>query len=98
MAAKLFSINKLRWFGIVSFIVTTIVIAMIVYFPNYTKLKELKDENKRLISENNILEQEIVDYGEKIKRIEDDPYIFEKIARDQIGVVKDNEIVIDIGE
>jgi len=98
MVAKLLSTDKLRWIGIISFVVAIITIAMITYFPNYTKLKELKDENKRLIGENKILEQEIVDYGEKIKKIEEDPYILEKIARDEIGVVKDNEIVIDIGE
>jgi len=98
MAVRLLSIDKLRQIGIVSFVVAIIVIAMIIYFPNYTKLKELKEQNKRLAEENRNLEQEIVDYEEKIKRIEEDPYILEKIARDEIGVVKDNEIVIDIGE
>ena len=84
-----------------SIIIVTLVILIIgaiIYFPNYAKLRKLRSENRRLILENEQLEAEIADYGEKIKMLGKDPYIYEKIARDDLGVARENEIVIDIEE
>ena len=75
-----------------------LIIGAIIYFPNYAKLRQLRNENKRLIQENKQLEEEITDYGEKIGALGKDPYIYEKIAREDLGVARENEIVVDIEE
>ncbi|MDD3296799.1 MAG: septum formation initiator family protein [Candidatus Omnitrophica bacterium] len=68
----------------------------VVYFPNYAKLRQLKLENKRLLSETEALEKEIADYQKKIGKVGKDSHLYEEIARDSLGVARDNEIVIDI--
>lgn len=71
-------------------------VALILYFPNYTKLKQLRRENEKLLLKNKELEGEIVDLEDKLSRVGEDPYLYEKIARDELGVAKEGEIVIDI--
>jgi cell division protein FtsB len=72
---------------------------MIFYFPNYSKLKKLKQANKRLSLEIEKLEKEIKDLKEKIEKVKkEDPSFYEKIVREELGVAKDNEIIIDIKE
>ena len=65
---------------------------------NQAMIKKLRDENKRLALENEKLIEEIADYEEKLKRVGKDPYLYEKIAREELGIAKEGEIVIDIKE
>ena len=73
-----------------------ILILVILFFPGYTKVQELKDKNrdleskiKRLLMENALLQQEL-------SRIEDDAVYQEKIARDKMGVVRKGEVPVKI--
>lgn len=98
MVEKLLSISNNKWVRISALALCLIILIGIIYFPNYARLKKLRDENKRLTSENEDLIMEIADYEQKLKRIGKDPYLFEKIARDELGIAKKDEIVIDIKE
>jgi cell division protein FtsB len=53
------------------------------------RLLKVDKENKRLVQENKRLE-------EKIKALEGDPFYIEKIAREELGMVKKGEIVYEI--
>ncbi len=96
MVVKLLGTKRGKFLKWLILACAVLVIAMVIYFPNYAKLKRLKTENVRLFLENVALEKEIADYQDKLRRVGQDPYIYEKIAREQLGVAKDNEIVIDI--
>jgi cell division protein FtsB len=96
MVVKLLGTKRAKQLRLLLITCAIFIIAMVIYFPNYAKLKKLKKENVRLFLENVTLEKEIADYEEKLSRVGDDPYIYEKIAREELGVAKDNEIVIDI--
>jgi len=96
MVEKLLNIVKSKSFRVIFGIICLVVVVLIIYFPNYAKLKRLNGENKRLVLENEKLIEEINDYEAKIKRSGKDPFLYEKIAREDLGVAKDNEIVIDI--
>lgn len=96
MVAKLLSSSRLKWLKFSIIFVIFFTIAMVVYFPNFARLKKLRDENKKLVLENKKLEEEIADYEEKLKKLGQDSYLYEKIAREDLGVAKENEIVIDI--
>lgn len=98
MVEKLLSISSNKWVRISALILCLITLIGIIYFPNYARLKKLRDENKRLTSENKELIEEIADYEEKLKMVGKDPYLYEKIARDELGIAKKDEIVIDIKE
>ena len=53
------------------------------------KLTRIEEENKKLIQENKRLEEEI-------KALEGNPLYIEKIAREELGMVKKGEIVYEI--
>ncbi len=53
------------------------------------RLARIEEENERLVQENKRLEEEI-------KALEGDPFYIEKIAREELGMVKKGEIVYEI--
>jgi len=72
------------------------VLLLILFLPGYTKLQESRMKNRQLEEkfrkiaiENSLLQEEL-------KRIENDPFYQEKIARDKMGVVRKGEIPIKI--
>lgn len=83
-------IKEVFWiFGVGLFI-------LILFLPGYTKLQELRDNNrdlttkiKRLNVENALLQQEL-------SRLDNDPLYQEKVAREKMGVVRKGEIPIKI--
>lgn len=74
------------------------IIFMVLYFPNYTKLKKLREANTKMELQIEQIEGEILQLKKTLIRIGDDPYIYEKFARDELGVAREDEIVIDIEE
>jgi cell division protein FtsB len=85
------------WQGLLFFLLA-LVLGAVVYFPNYARWMKLRRENTRLSLQNQRLEEEIADLQEKIKALSSDDYFYETIARDSLGVAKEDEIVIDIEE
>ena len=72
------------------------VLLLILFLPGYTKLQESRVKNRQLEEkfrkitiENSLLQEEL-------KRVENDPFYQEKIARDKMGVVRKGEIPIKI--
>ena len=98
MVGKLFNISKNKWIGIAAGILFLFILVMMIYFPNYARLKKIRDENKRIVLENAGIIEEIKDYEDKLKMVGEDPYLYEKIAREELGIARDGEIVIDIEE
>jgi len=77
-------------------ILLVLIIFLIFYIPNYFKLISLKRANLKLKSQIVNLEEEIKSLEAK-KRI-DKNISYEKFVRENLGFVKENEIVIDIKE
>jgi len=97
MAGRLLSIKILKWLKLILAIGVFSAVATL-YFPNYAKLKQLRNENQKLIFENQRLEKEVDSYTKKLEELGEDSYLYEKIARDDLGIAKEGEIVIDIEE
>lgn len=98
MVVRLLNAKRVKWLKIALIISAIFTIVMVLYFPSYAKLKKLRDVNKEFISKSDNLKKEIADYKQKSETIGQDPYLYEKIARDDLGVAKENEIIIDISE
>jgi cell division protein FtsB len=98
MREKILNLSYFNLLKIVFFISVFTVLALIFYFPNYAKLKKLRETNRSLLIQMKKLNTEIKDLQKKIKQVDKDPYLYEKIARDNLGVAKENEIVVDIEE
>lgn len=98
MPERLLNISRNKWVRISAFIFCLAIVTVVIYFPNYARLKKLRGENKKLALENEKLIGEIIDYEEKLRRVGKDPYFYEKIAREELGIAKEGEIIIDIKE
>ena len=72
------------------------VVIFFVYLPNYTRLTKLKRENARLIRDIDSLKREIDKFKSDIEKLENGSFIWEELARQNLGVVKEGEIVVDI--
>jgi cell division protein FtsB len=98
MAEKLLNIKRAKLLKLLLLGVAIFILAMVVYFPDYSKLKNLKEENQKLIKKIDNLKKDIIDYEMKNKKLEENSYFYEKIAREKLGVAREDEIVVDIEE
>tara|TARA_B100001971_G_C18030136_1_gene452120 strand:+ start:399 stop:695 length:297 start_codon:yes stop_codon:yes gene_type:complete len=96
MVVKLLNLSRFKWLRYSLIGLSLLIAALVIYFPNYAKLKKLRDENLKISNENKKLAKEIKDFEEKLQKLGRDPFVYEKIAREDLGVAKENEIVIDI--
>ena len=95
---KLLNLDHFKAAKIIFIVSVAIIAGVILYFPNYAKLKNLRQVNTELTAKIKGLNKEVKDLQIKIKKIGYDPYVYEKMARDNLGVAKENEIVVDITE
>lgn len=72
------------------------IISCFLYLPNYIRWRKLKETDLMLSRKIALLEKKIRELREQEKDLKTDPYVLEKIARESMGVLKNNEIVVDI--
>ena len=68
----------------------------LLFLPSYAKMQDLKLKNalyERQITE---LEKMRTDLLEEKRLLEDDPEYLEKIAREKMGLIKQNEVIYKI--
>ena len=91
--------KNLDCFRITAWIFIILVIAVaafFIYLPGYTKVKQLRAENKRIGENIAELKQEISRMKSDIERLKTDPSIWEGLARKNVYAVKKGEILVDI--
>lgn len=98
MPVKIFPLNYLKVIYIIFIGLLIFATVIFLYFPNFAKLKQLQAVNKDLVSQIEVLRREVKGLRQQTKQIGKDPYFYEKFARENLGVAKQNEIVIDIEE
>ncbi|MBD3245873.1 MAG: hypothetical protein GF333_02565 [Candidatus Omnitrophica bacterium] len=72
------------------------VLFLVLYFPHYTKYRKLRRANQQLSREISRLKKEINVLSRTVSTTDHRSFLLEKIAREQLGVAKENEVVIDI--
>ena len=72
------------------------VLLLIIFLPGYTKLQESRVKNRQLEEKFRKITIENYLLQEELKRVQNDPFYQEKIARDKMGVVRKGEIPIKI--
>lgn len=78
--------------------VSLFLIVFFLFLPNYTRIKELSEEKERLIKRIKETEQQIIKIKEELKSLKKSPFYLEKLARERLGTVRKNEVVIKIEE
>lgn len=98
MAVRLLKLDYLKLTRLLFVVVVLSVIAFFIYLPNYTKIKKLREKNAQLKTQIHDLKQETEKLQQDIEKVESDSFIWENLARKNIGAVRNGEIVIDIRE
>ena len=67
---------------------------LIIWSPNgLLQLRQLHVEHQELVEKNHILEKENHHLYEEISRLQDDPAAIESLARQELGLVKEGELI-----
>lgn len=71
----------------------------VIYLPPYFRYLRLKKENQKMVNKIAQLKIQIKKLEKNLKDLkEGEPYLLEKLVRENLGRVKDNEIVVDIND
>lgn len=68
-------------------------IISVFFLPGHNKLKQLRSKNKDLKNKIEELKKSNVNLKKELFRIKNDPEYAEKVAREELGVVKEGEII-----
>lgn len=67
-----------------------------IYLPEYTRIRELQKRKLDLQGEIIQLKRQVSDLARKNKLVkEKDSYFLEKIAREHLGVIREDEAIVD---
>jgi cell division protein FtsB len=85
---------KNRWYFLIwPFLVLTSVL-LIIWSPNgLLHLRQLNVEHQELLQENYILDKENQHLYEEISRLQKDPDAIESLARQELGLVREGELI-----
>mgnify|MGYP000566116238 CR=1 FL=1 len=72
------------------------VLLLAMFLPGYTKLQELRDKNRDLQEKILELKKENYRLSQELKRLNTDPVYQEKVAREQMGIVRKGEVPVKI--
>jgi cell division protein FtsB len=61
------------------------------------QLRQLEAERARTTEQEHLLSQEIVQLRAEVERIKNEPSAVEQVARDELGLVRPNEVVFQFG-
>ena len=76
------------------YILIGIAIVVAIYFPGFSKLQELREENRNLEKRIEVLTKTNLELEKEKNRLENDPSYIEKIAREKLGMAKKDEIIL----
>lgn len=85
---------KKKWYLLMWPILVFASVLLIIWSPNgLLHLRQLDLEHQELIQKNRILEQENHQLYEEISRLQNDPHAIENLARQELGLVKEGELI-----
>ena len=74
-------------------------VPVMIFSPDgLTRLEHLRQEKRRADDEVSRLSQQISELREQVARIKDDPALVERVARDELGLVRQTEVVFQFKE
>ena len=85
---------KNRWYFLIWPFLVLASVLLIIWSPNgLLHLRQLHVEHQELLQENNILEKENQHLYEEISRLQKDPDAIESLARQELGLVREGELI-----
>lgn len=71
-------------------------ILLVLFFPGYAKMQELRQKNKELELNLKKLKAENLALSQEKEKLEKDPEYLERVAREKLGIVRKGEIVYKV--
>ena len=71
-------------------------ILLIIFFPGYAKMQELRQKNRDLEDNIKKLQAENLKFSQERERLEKDPGYLERVGREKLGIVKKGEVVYKV--
>lgn len=71
-------------------------IFLIIFFPGYAKMQELRQKNKELEMSIKKLEKDNLALQKEKEKLENDPDYLEEVGREKLGIVKKGEVVYKV--
>jgi len=72
----------------------TFAILMLAFFlPSYSQMQDLKQKNQEYEYQIKVLAKNNVVLREEKRLLKEDPAYFERVAREKMGLVKENEVI-----
>ena len=85
---------KNRWYFLIWPFLVLASVLLIVWSPTgLLHLRQLHVEHQQLLQKNNILEKENHHLYEEISRLQKDPDAIEGLARQELGLVREGELI-----
>jgi cell division protein FtsB len=78
-------------------VVITVTPVMVLCPSGLPRVRHLEAERNRVESQISTLTREIAQLGAEVKRIKSDPTAVEQVARDELGLVRQTEVVFLFG-
>lgn len=69
---------------------------LIIFFPGYAKIQELRQKNRDLEDNIKKLQAENLKFSRERERLEKDPEYLERVGREKLGIVKKGEVVYKV--
>jgi cell division protein FtsB len=86
--------SKNKWYFLIWPFLLLASLLLIIWSPNgVLHLRQLQVEHQELLKKNNSLEKKNQHLYEEISRLQDDPAAIESLARQELGLVKDGELI-----
>lgn len=86
--------TKNKWYFLIWPSLLLASLLLIIWSPNgLLHLRQLHVEHQELLKKNHILERENHQLYEEISRLQDDPAAIESLARQELGLVKEGELI-----
>ena len=85
---------KNRWYFLIWPFLVLASVLLIIWSPTgLLHLRELRVEHQELLQKNSILEKENQHLYEEISRLQNDPDAIESLARQELGLVREGELI-----
>lgn len=78
----------------ITFIILCIVLLSAIYLPGFSRLQELREQNRKLEHRIEILTKANEELKKRIDKLKGDLTYIERIARERLGMVRKNEIIL----
>jgi cell division protein DivIC len=72
---------------------TLALLTLIFFLPSYTQMQDLKHKNREYEQQILDLTKKNMKLKEEKRLLKDDPEYFEKVARERMGLVRENEVI-----